>query len=375
MKIAILVPLFPPKWLAGTEIATYNIAEHLAKRGHDVHVVTTLDKGLPREGTEQGFYVHRIGFPRVRFLGIMIFWLKALLLLKKLKPDVVHAQSTTMGIPGILAKRLLKKPYTVYGRGSEVYLPWLFKTPISKLILRRADVVIALTEDMKTEMQKISSRDVAVIPNGIDLESYEDLPTKAAIRDRLGLNSADSIILFVGTLRPVKGLKYLIQAMNIVRQKDTNVRLILVGDGVGRQSLERFVKELDLGDRVTFVGKVPNEKVPEYMSASDVFVLPSLSEGFPVTILEAMASGLPIVATRVRGLPEIVKDGESGFLVEPRNPEQLADRVLTLLKNEDSRQRMIMNNRNKVQQYSWENTVGQLEAIYRRVVKGTDKSQ
>lgn len=375
MTVAILVLLFPPKWVAGTEIATYNIAKHLAKRGHEVHVITSLDEGLPKESIEQSFYVHRIKIPQMRFLGIIVFWLKALPLLKRLKPDMVHGQSTTMGIVGFLAKKLLKKPYTVYARGSEVYLPWLFKTPISKLVLRRADVVIALTEDMKTEMQKIYSRDVAVIPNGIDLESYEDLPTKEASRQRLALNNNDKIILFVGTLRPVKGLKYLIQAMNIIRQKDTKARLMLIGYGEERQSLEGLVKELDLGDRVTFVGKVPNEKVPEYMSASDVFVLPSVSEGFPVVILEAMASGLPIVATKVGGLPEIVKDGESGFLVEPSNPEQLADRVLTLLKNEDSRQRMIMNNRNKVQQYSWENTVGQLEAIYSRVVKGTDKSQ
>ena len=375
MTVAILVLLFPPKWVAGTEIATYNIAKHLAKRGHEVHVITSLDEGLPKESIEQSFYVHRIKIPQMRFLGIVVFWLKALPLLKRLKPDMVHGQSTTMGIVGFLAKKLLKKPYTVYARGSEVYLPWLFKTPISKLVLRRADVVIALTEDMKTEMQKIYSRDVAVIPNGIDLESYEDLPTKEASRQRLALNNNDKIILFVGTLRPVKGLKYLIQAMNMVRQKDTKARLMLIGYGEERQSLEGLVKELDLGDRVTFVGKVPNEKVPEYMAASDIFVLPSLSEGFPVVILEAMASGLPIVATKVGGLPEIVKDGENGFLVKPRGPEELADKVLALLENEELRRGMIRNNRNKVQQYSWENTVGQLEAIYSHVVKGTDKSQ
>ena len=375
MTVAILVLLFPPKWVAGTEIATYNIAKHLAKRGHEVHVITSLDEGLPKESIEQSFYVHRIKIPQMRFLGIVVFWLKALPLLKRLKPDMVHGQSTTTGIVGFLAKKLLKKPYVVYERGSEVYLPWLFKTPISKLVLRRADVVIALTEDMKTEMQKIYSRDVAVIPNGIDLESYEDLPTKEASRQRLALNNNDKIILFVGTLRPVKGLKYLIQAMNMVRQKDTKARLMLIGYGEERQSLEGLVKELDLGDRVTFVGKVPNEKVPEYMAASDIFVLPSLSEGFPVVILEAMASGLPIVATKVGGLPEIVKDGENGFLVKPRGPEELADKVLALLENEELRRGMIRNNRNKVQQYSWENTVGQLEAIYSHVVKGTDKSQ
>lgn len=373
MKIAILVGLFPPRWLAGTELGTYNIAKHLAKRGHEIHVITSLDEGLPKESVEQGFYVHRIGFPKIRFLRIVVFWLKALLLLKRLNSDIVHAQSTLMGIVGFLAKKLLEKPYIIYWRGSESYLPWLFKEPISKLILRAADAALALTEDMKTEMQKICSRDVNVIPNGIDLESFEDLPIKEAIRGRLGLNNDDNLILFVGTFRPVKGLRYLIQAMNIIKQKGTSMRLMLVGYGKERDYLKSLIEGLNLEGYVAFAGKVLNEKVPQYMAAADILVLPSLSEGFPVTILEAMASGLPIVATRVGGLPEIIKDEKNGFLVEPANPEQIADKVLTLLADVSLRQKMSETNRNKVQQYSWQNTVGQLEAIYRRVLKDTNK--
>ncbi len=83
MKIAILVLLFPPKWLAGTEIATYNIARHLAKRGHEVHVITSLDEGLPKDSVEEGFCVHRIGWRKLRFIGIISFWLKILIVLKK----------------------------------------------------------------------------------------------------------------------------------------------------------------------------------------------------------------------------------------------------------------------------------------------------
>lgn len=368
MKIAILVARFPPRWLAGTEIATYNIAKHLAKRGYEVHVITSLDKGLPKQSIKQGFCVHRIKVLRVRFLGVIIFSLKAFLLLRKLKVDAVHSQSTTMGIPAVLAKKLLKKPYIVYERGSEVYLPWLFKGPISKLIWKGADAVIALTEDMKIEIEKIYSRHIDVVPNGIDLEVFEGLPRKEAIRQRLRFNNNDKVILFVGTLRPVKGVKYLIQAMNVIAQKEPKTRLMLVGNGEERDYLRGLVKELKLERYVTFVGEVPNEKVPEYMVASDVFVLPSLSEGFPLTILEAMASGLPIVASKVGGLPEIVEDGQNGFLAEPRKPGQIAEKVLLLLKNEGLRQRMIVNNRKKVQQYSSDNTVGRLEAIYRHVL-------
>lgn len=364
MKIAILVPLFPPKWLGGTEIATWNIAKHLATRGHEVHVITSLDEGLPQESIEDGFHIHRIPRQKVKFLGIILFWVRIFWLLKKIKPDIVHAQSIPVGIPGVLARKILRRPCVVWGRGSEIYLPWRFKEVISKLALRNADAVIALTEDMKREIRKICDKDIYVIPNGVDLERFENL-SRENIRRKLEITNEQKIVIFAGTLRPIKGVKYLIQAMNIIRQKNTKASLMLIGDGEERQSLEELVKESNLGDCVTFVGQVPNEEVLEYMAASDVFALPSLSEGFPIVSLEAMASGLPIVATKVGGLPEIIKDGENGFLVEPRNPGQIAERALLLLNNDKLRQRISGNNKEKVKEFSWENVVCRLEGLYR----------
>jgi len=367
MKIAILVSGFPPKWLAGMEIATYNIAKHLARRGHEVHVITTLDEGLPKESMEEGFYVHRIFWRKIRFLGVISFWIKIFWCLKNIKPDIVHVQSIGMGIPGFLAKIFLKKPYVVWGRGSDIYLPSTFKNTISKLVLRNAGAVIALTEDMKNEMRKFCDRDIFVIPNGINLNKFKNL-SKVNIRSKLKIKEDEKVVIFVGTLRPVKGVKYLIKAMEIIIQKNTNTRLMLVGNGEDRGKLEKLVKEFVLEKHVIFVGKVPNEKVPEYMVASDVFVLPSLSEGFPVVILEAMASGLPIVATKVGGLPEIIKDGENGFLVEPKNPKEIAEKVLLLLEDDELRERISRSFKEKVKNYSWESVVKRLEEVYQRCI-------
>jgi N-acetyl-alpha-D-glucosaminyl L-malate synthase BshA len=365
MKIVILVALFPPKWLAGTEIAAYNIAKYLVRKGHEVHVVTTLDVGLPNESIVEGFFVHRIFWRKIRFLDVISFWMKMLLTLRKIDPDVVHVQSIGIGIPGLLAKKILKKPYIVWGQGSDIYLPDKFTKSLSKLVLKNADAVIALTEDMKRKMQKIYDRNVFVIPNGIDLERFNNLP-KETLRKRWKIKDEDEIITFVGTLRPIKGVEYLIRAMKIVRQKSTGARLMLVGDGEEREKLEKLVKELILEEYVRFIGKVQNEKVPEYMVASDIFILPSLSEGFPVTVLEAMASGLPIIVTRVRGLQEIIKDGENGFLVEPKNPEQIAEKVLMLLEDDELRERISRNNKKRVKDYSWESVVARLEGVYQR---------
>ena len=363
MKVTILVPFFPPKWLAGTEIATYNIARHLAKRGHEVHVVTSIDKGLPKKSKEQGFHVHRIGWRKVRFLGIISFWLEILLVLSKIEPDIVHSQDINMGMPGLIAKRLLKKPFLVWGRGSDVYLPGSYMRPLSKLVLRNADAVIALTQDMKTQIQKIYSREILVIPNGIDIKSFEKSSREKA-RAKLRIKKKERIVTFVGTLRPIKGLEYLVQALNIMGKKGPRVKLMLVGDGEEKEHLEGLVGELELEEDVMFIGRVPNEEIPEYMAASDVFVLPSLSEGFPNVVLQAMAAGLPIIASKVGGLPEIIEEGGNGFLVEPKNAAQIADRISQLLEDDELRLKISRNNRRKATQYSWEAVVDRLEEVY-----------
>jgi len=364
MKIAILVSGLPPKRLAGTEIATYNIAKYLARRGHEVHVITSLDEGLPKESIEEGFYVHRIKTKEISIMGPLSFCIKSIFLINTITPDILHSQSILRtGLTCFIAKKLFKKPCIAYCRGSDIYSSWKFKNIISKLVLKNADAVIALTEDMKREIKKICDRDIFVIPNGIDLEKFKNL-SKETLRKRLKIEEDEKMIIFVGTLRPVKGIKYLIKAMKLIIKENENVKLMLVGDGEEREELESLVVELDLKDCVKFIGRVQNEEIPRYMIASDVFVLPSFSEGFPVVILEAMASGLPIVATKVGGLPEIVKDGENGFLVEPKNPEEIAEKVLLILKGDKLRERISENNKKKVKEYSWERVSEQIEEVY-----------
>jgi len=305
MRISIFVPFFPPKHFGGFEIASDNIANYLTKTGHEVHVLTRLDKGLPKESMKDGFYVHRVYWPMIRIFGGIIFWIKMFWNLKKIEPDIIHIQAFGFETPiFLLIKRLLKKPCVIWAQGSDVYVQWMFKEPISKIIFKKADAIIALTDDMKNKMKNIYARDIDVLPNGIDLCKVKCL-SKQNVREELGIQKDRTIILFSGALTPIKGLTYLIEAITYI--KDKNKQLILVGDGEERDKLEDLVKKLKLEKYVIFIGKVPYDEVFKYMVASDIFVLSSLSEGLPNVILEAMASGLPIVATRVGGIPDIIK--------------------------------------------------------------------
>lgn len=371
MKIAILDFFFPPEWLAGTEIATYNISKHLAKRGHEVHVVTTRDAGLPSYEKRDGFLIHRLRVPRKRRIETALYCVRAFLKVKQIDPDIVHAQAVSPpGLSAFLIRKVFKKPYILWGQGFDIYMPWRFKGMISKLALRNAATVIALTEDMKREIQKIRAVEPTVLPNGIDLERFENLPSRKNLRSRLMIEQGQKIILFVGVLKLVKGVRYLIETMTTIKQKEPMARLLIVGDGEERQTLEELAEGLNLRGQVSFAGRVPNEVVPQYMAASDVFVLPSLSESFGIVNLEAMASGLPIVASNLRGMKEIVEDGQSGFLVEPRNPEAIAQKVLLLLQDEGLRRRMGERNKQKAKQYSWEEIVAKLEEIYFQCLTG-----
>jgi len=367
MKIAILINLFTPKWLAGTEIATYYLAEQLAKKGHEIHVITSYDEGLPIFQKGNGFCVHRLAWPKIRIIGILSFWMKILFKIYTIKPDIVHSQDLSMGIPAYVVKIILKKPYVVWGRGSDVYLPGLFMRICNGSILRNADAILALTEDMRKKMTEMTSREIYVLPNGIKLEQFPDISLN--MRKKEGIKN----ILFVGSLYPIKGVQYLIMAMKIVHNKMPETRLILVGDGEDRERLEALSIQLDIKKNVQFVGKVPHEKVQSYMHQADVFVLPSLSEGLPNVILEAMACGLPVVATRVGGVPDIIQDRVHGYLVESENADDIARKLIMILNNNSIASEFSLYNRKTVKKYEYENIIIQFENILIKIIE--DKNE
>lgn len=365
MKVAILVSLFAPKWLGGVEIATQNIAKDLAQKGNDVCVITSCDKGLPLKSIEDNYSVRRIHYPKIKFFGIIIFWLKCFFVIKKYRPDIVHSQTIQMATPCFLAKKFFNISYIVYCHGSDVYLPWKFKKIISRLVLQNADAVVVLTQDMKKEIESFgfNLKNIFIISNGINIEEFKNF-SKTDARRELKIQDTENITLFVGSLKVVKGVEYLIEAMNIVKERNQNVQLLIAGDGEQKERLKKLSEKLDVEDSIKFLGRVESSKIPEYMVASDVFVLPSLSEGLPVVVLEAMASGLPIIATKVRGVPEIVEDGQNGFLVDPKNPEQIAEKILFLMSHNNVRENISVNNKKDSEKYSWDLIVNQLIKVY-----------
>ncbi|MDA3005347.1 MAG: glycosyltransferase family 4 protein [Actinomycetota bacterium] len=214
-------------------------------------------------------------------------------------------------------------------------------------------------------------RPITVVPNGADAAVF--MPRDPAeARRRLGIPAEGPVISYVGKLVPRKGVDTLIEAMGILAARAAGApRLVMAGIGGMREPLEQRAAQLDVADRITWLGKVPHDDVGWVMSAGDVFVLPSLSEGLPTVVCEAMACGLPVVATAVDGTPEIVDDPATGLLVQPHDAGGLAAALARMLDDPDMARAMGAEAlRRSEAEYTWAANARRMEQVYAQVTQG-----
>lgn len=334
---------------------THQLAVNLAQKGDLVYIATCRERNLPiTELRDKNYCVYRLPRLKIPIIGSLLYFFSVFCLAVQLKPDIVLDQGL-LGC-GLLVRVIMKKPYIVWGQGSDVYG---VKTPVQrifvKFILKTASLVLALSKNMKEAMRQITNREIIVLPNGVYISKFQRAMVKTPEK-RFGRKQ----LLFVGNIRPVKGVEYLLNAMSIIVKEEPDAYLVLVGSYPST-----FVQKIpkDLKNKVLLTGFVNHKEIPAYMKGSYLFILPSLSEGLPNVLLEAMVAGLPIVATNVGGIPEIVRNGENGFLVRPKDSRALAEKVLLLLKNKSLREHISRNNRLKVRNYDISKIFSKLERL------------
>jgi glycosyltransferase involved in cell wall biosynthesis len=210
---------------------------------------------------------------------------------------------------------------------------------------------------------------IIVIYNGVDVKRYGRPVDRAAIRKQLGVEVNSPLIVVVATLREPKGHRYLIEAAATIVPKYPDLGVLFVGDGDLREKLQAQVQELNLGDHIRFLGN--RSDVAELLAASDLFVLPSLWEGLPMSLLEAMASGLPIVATEVSGTVRVMAPDQTGILVPPGDSQRLAQAIERLLSDSALAQAMGAAARRRVAaEFSAQKQADEHLALYRRLLDG-----
>ncbi|MBI2541507.1 glycosyltransferase family 4 protein [Candidatus Woesearchaeota archaeon] len=282
-------------------------------------------------------------------------------LIKKEKIDVVHAHwILPQGFSACLCKKLFNVPYVATAHAGDVFpLKNKFFRFLSNLAIKNSDFCTANSSYTKKELKKISAaKDIQVLPMGVDLNLFASNNKNTALRKKFGIKK--EFILSVGRLAEKKGIKYLVMAMEKVVKRLPDAKLVIVGDGPERGSLEALAKKLGLGKNIIFAGKVGNTELPKFYASADLFAGPSIvtksgdTEGLGVVFLEALASGTCVVGSNVGGIPDIIEHNKTGLLVRQKDPNQLADSIIKLLLDRNLRKRLALSGQRKIREkYSW----------------------
>jgi len=302
----------------------------------------------------------------------IVTFLKLFWIIKKIKPDILHTHTAKAGTIGRLAAWLAGAGviiHTFHGHVLHSYFSPA-KTKlfilIEKLLARITDRIIVLTESQKREILEFGigrPERFSVIPLGLNLDKFYDLEEKKGIlRKELGLSLDTPLIGIVARLAQIKDHKTFFLSARLLLKKIAGVRFIVVGDGPLRSELEELTRELGIKEKVFFLGF--REDLDVIYADLSLLVLSSQNEGLPTAIIEAQASCLPVVSTNVGGVSELIKDGETGYLVPAKNPEMLAEAMEKVLKDQNLAKKMGEAGKENSKKYGAERLIRDIEALY-----------
>lgn len=307
------------------------------------------------------------------FLFISQFF-KIIYLIKKEKIDLIHAHILLpSGLTAGLAAKICQKPLIVTAHGSDILvLKGRIWDKIKKLVINLADCITVAGPKIAQELTKIqlvSSRKIFTIPMGVETSLFIFRLNQKKVTGPIEKLSRP-ILLFVGRLNRLKGVRYLINALPIILKKFPCANLVIIGSGSEKSRLKSLVYDLGLKEKVFFWGSLSNKELPYYYSQADVFILPSLSEGMGISALEAMSSGCPVVATRIGGLPDVIKDKQNGLLIRPRSSKEISRAVIKILLDNYLRDSLIKQARRTVEQkYDWQIVTNRFKNLYKIYLK------
>lgn len=260
--------------------------------------------------------------------------------------DVVYGcELMPDGVAALRLGRSLNLPVIVSSIGSDAHTYPYYSTAAMRCVqevVRSADLILVEGEGAADAVQALVHEPLAIraFSRGIDLTRYRDMPCREAVRKRLGLPAGQRLIVFLGRLLEGKGIRLLIEVFGRLQSRFIDTDLVIIGAGVMGAWLAEQAASGPWGHRIHALGNQPFNEVPHILKACDVFCLPSFAEGLPKSVIEAMAADLPVVATTVGGIPDVVRDGLSGVLIPPRDARALEAALVRMLANPDEAGRM-----------------------------------
>lgn len=344
----------------GTGAYVYYLSNELIKNGYKIYVVTGSDQTLDVKVNEQlkVFFLKIPKAPVIKsFMLAASSYRKLNSVRETVNVDITHANlplTPNFAVPPNFGKTLVctvhstwkgeaqairGEPYSRLNANEKfmVSFNWFLRIFEEKM-LEQANKIIAVSHFTKRELldyYKVPEEKIRVIHNGVDTRKFQPAQDKRKIKEELGFNPNDLAIVSVGRLYARKGLFTLIESMPAVVKRFKNAKFIISGKGQSDEmrKLLNHADRIGVKDSIIFTGYYPDKKLPKLYQAADVFAFSTFYEHHPFAVLEALSTGLPVVTTSVGGIPETIDSGKNGFLVEPFNPKQFADRILYLLEH------------------------------------------
>ena len=375
MRILMLTDYFPPHSGGGVEVVVDQLSRGMVERGHQVSVLTLRTRGGARRESTGNLTISRL--PAIDLTGLIgvqfaasVHPIPALISeLRTFKPDLIHVHNLFFrnSEAAALIARFSSTPLLLtmhlgdMGGGFSVVktLTTLYEKTVGRCIVRSADKITGVSAAVAAHAGDLgaSSSSVQVIPNGVDTSIFH--PAENV--------SKTPTVLAVGRLVPNKGMDTLVKSVPEVLARIPEAKFVIAGDGPMYSSLGKLVESLGVRDSVEFLGH--RRDVPDLLRGATVFARPSTLEGMPLTILEAMATGLPVIATPVGGTPELITDGQNGFLIPVGDSHALAGAILDVLRDPRRSSSMGQRNLQIVQnEYTWERVINRTEALYQEMV-------
>ena len=298
-------------------------------------------------------------------------------LMRRERPQIVHTHESKAGFLGRLAARIAGVPivlHTYHGHVLRGYYgplkSWALRR-MEQLLALLTDRLIAVSEQVKRDLVQYRvarSEKISVVPLGFDLEPFLSSEAhRGSFRREMNLNGSTRLVGIVGRLFPIKNHRLFLDAAALVTAEEPASRFVVVGDGVLRQELDQYARDLSIRDVVIFTGW--RRDLPRIYADLDVLVVSSDNEGTPVSAIESMASGCPVVATRVGGIPDVISDGDTGYLVPAGDADALASRILSLLRDDQEVSRLRAAARAFARdRYNLQRLISDIQAIYENLI-------
>ncbi|MEN6293488.1 MAG: glycosyltransferase, partial [Methanobacterium sp.] len=286
---------------------------------------------------------------------------------RKYNFDILHAHSAIpTGLIGVIVAKILKKPIfiTVHGMDVNNFMKNLPFRMLIQFSLNNSAQIITVSKDLAENIKSlhINHEKITILRNSVNIQQFKPIKNKN-IRYKHGIGKEDILVLFVGYLDVFKGIFELVDSFNEIKQE--NIKLMIVGTGPKKYELKDRVHKLGLEKTVIFTGNLKPEEMHNYYQAADIFTLPSYTEGLPISILEAMSCGTPVIATNVGGIPEIIDDNINGFIIPPKNKKILKDKLNILIKDAKLREYFAKNSIIKIKrEFNIDQKIDKLTALY-----------